>query len=93
MPRSSDIRPLATDPQAFAKAFWQKVRPLGVAVALLGAGFPCRELSQVNQSRKGLDHGDTARFEEAKILFKAILDKASRRPRVEGDLRKCAVNA
>ena len=47
-----DIRPLALDPQGFAKAFWQKVRPLGVAVALLGAGFPCRELSQVDQSSR-----------------------------------------
>ena len=70
-----DIRALATNPQVFAKAFWHRVRPLGCAVVLLGAGFPCRELSQVNQSRRGLDQGDTARFQEAKILFKALLEE------------------
>ena len=72
--RLGDIRSLASNPQVYAKAFWHRVRPTGVAFVLLGAGFPCRELSQVNQSRRGLDKGDTARFQEAKILFKALLD-------------------
>ena len=70
-----DIRPLAGNPEVFAKEFWYRVRPLGLGTVLLGAGFPCRELSQVNQSRRGLDHGDTARFQEATILFKALLDE------------------
>ena len=41
---------------------------------IFSAGFPCRELSKVSQGRRGLRAGETARFEEAKILYKSLLE-------------------
>ena len=70
-----DIRPLVASPQVYAKADWYTIRPMDVAVFILGAGFPCRELSQVNQTRRGLDQGDTTRFQEAKALLHVTLEE------------------
>ena len=41
---------------------------------IFSAGFPRKELSRVNQGRRGLRAGETARFEEAKILYKSLLE-------------------
>ena len=67
-----DIRALASQPQEFAQTVWKAARELKATSVVWSAGFPCRELSRVNQARRGLRAGETARFEEAKILYQAV---------------------
>ena len=45
------------------------------AALVLACGFPCRELSRVNQNRQGLHAGETARFHEARIIFQALVNE------------------
>lgn len=69
-----DIRALAMDSTKFAEDIWKEARSLDVSAVLFSAGFPCREVSSVNQDRRGLQSGETARFQEAKMLFRALHD-------------------
>ena len=49
-----DIRALASQPQEFAQTVWKAARELKATAVVWSAGFPCRELSRVNQARRGL---------------------------------------
>ena len=66
-----DVRGLA--PDDLAKQVWDAVEQHGATAVVFACGFPCRELSSVNESRRGLRHGESARFFEAKALYSAIL--------------------
>ena len=72
-----DIRPLAENHQGYAKDVWKEVRALEhqPAALILACGFPCRELSGVNQNRQGLHAGETARFHEALVIFQALVNE------------------
>ena len=71
-----DIKPLAEAADKVAEEIWKSVRALeNKPIALvLGCGFPCRELSGVNQNRQGLHHGQTALFYDAKKLFQSLVN-------------------
>ena len=62
----------------WARAVWDSIRDSKADILLLGCGFPCREITSVNKSRRGLDHGDTARFQEAKQLWMALIEEQGR---------------
>ena len=71
-----DIKPLAEAADKYAEEIWENVRAAWLnrsckkPVALvLGCGFPCRELLGVNRNRRGLHHGQTALFHDAKEIF------------------------
>ena len=72
-----DIKPLAESADKYAAEVWQDVRALErrPAALVLGCGFPCRELSRVNQDRQGLDAGETARFHDANAVFQALVNE------------------
>ena len=72
-----DISPLTEKPEKFAKGVWKSVRSAEQqpAALVLACGFPCRELSGVNPDRRGLHHGETARFQEAKALFQSFVSE------------------
>lgn len=65
------IRPLAEETAVYAKEFWNRVRALSKkpGMVLVVCGFPCREFSALNQTRRGLDHGKTARLKDAKAIM------------------------
>ena len=71
-----DIKPLAEMADKYAEEIWKSVRALErrPVTLVLGCGFPCRELSGVNQSRQGLHHGQTALFYDAKKLFQSLVN-------------------
>ena len=69
-----DIRASAQDATAFAEGIRKEAGELRPTAVIFSAGFPCRELSRVNRGRRGLRAGETARFEEAKVLYKALIE-------------------
>ena len=51
---------------------WARARAQRVSVVVFVAGFPCRNLSAVNQTRGGLEAGQSSLFYEALKLLKEL---------------------